>query len=154
MSGIICLSWCVILHVLNYILRVCFNDQLTCTNEAAVSIRWMGIRTENHHIFRMDTVMSTNSKVGAGEKARFIPRALKFIQPDLTRARPKTAEEVILDKTHFDEQFNYLCTSPLTATKLITTMKCIHYSLLSVAYQPIPWTWITGELVEVLMVLQ
>ena len=103
MSGIICLSWCVILHVLNYILRVCFNDQLTCTNEAAVSIRWMGIRTENHHIFRMDTVMSTNSKVGAGEKARFIPRALKFIQPDLTRARPKTAEEVIMDKTHFDD---------------------------------------------------
>ena len=64
-----------------------------CSTAAVRSSTQTGTRTGNSHIFRMDTVMNTNSIVWAGEKTWLTPKTTNIIQPNRTRSRAIPAEK-------------------------------------------------------------
>ena len=80
-------------------------------------------RTWNCHIFKMRTVMRSNPPVSAGEKTWFTCscRTANIIQPYLTRALPKPAEESDVGKISFDNHSIFIaCNPPQTDTQCIT----------------------------------
>ena len=83
---------------------------LTGCSTAAGNSTQTGTRTGNSHIFRMATVMNTNSPVWAGEKTWLTPKTTNIIQPDPTRARAIPAEKWCWMKSCYDDHSIPKCT--------------------------------------------